>query len=77
MVEDYWAPSKRVLGDMKFLESLISFDKDNIPPGAMKKINERILPDENFDPEKIKFISTATEGILCVVTCDCVEHYIY
>lgn len=64
MVEDYWAPSKRVLGDMKFLESLISFDKDNIPPAVMKKITERILPDENFDPEKIKFASTAAEGIL-------------
>ncbi|XP_033607299.1 dynein heavy chain 7, axonemal isoform X2 [Cryptotermes secundus] len=63
MVEDYWAPSKRVLGDMKFLESLISFDKDNIPPAVMKKITERILPDENFDPEKIKFASTAAEGL--------------
>lgn len=64
MVEDYWAPSKRVLGDMKFLESLIAFDKDNIHPMIMKKITERILSDENFDPEKIKFASTAAEGIL-------------
>lgn len=64
MVEDYWAPSKRVLGDMKFLESIISFDKDNIPTAVMKKITERILPDENFDPEKIKFASTTAEGIL-------------
>jgi dynein heavy chain len=64
MVEDYWAPSKRVLGDVKFLESLIAFDKDNIPPMIMKKITERILSDENFDPEKIKFASTAAEGIL-------------
>jgi dynein heavy chain len=64
MVEDYWAPSKRVLSDTKFLESLIAFDKDNIPPVIMKKITERILSDENFDPEKIKFASTAAEGIL-------------
>ncbi|XP_069698472.1 dynein axonemal heavy chain 7 [Periplaneta americana] len=63
MVEDYWGPSKRVLGDMKFLESLITYDKDNIPPAIMKKITERILPDENFDPEKIKFASTAAEGL--------------
>ena len=26
-IEDYWGPSKRMLGDMKFLESLINFDK--------------------------------------------------
>ena len=26
-MEDYWGPSKRVLGDMKFLESLRSYDK--------------------------------------------------
>ena len=62
MVEDFWGPSKRVLGDMKFLESLITFDKDNISPVIMKKIFEKILPDENFDPEKIKYASTAAEG---------------
>ncbi|PSN56752.1 Dynein heavy chain 7 [Blattella germanica] len=62
MVEDFWGPSKRVLGDMKFLEGLITFDKDNIPPAVMKKIEDRILPDENFDPEKIKYASTAAEG---------------
>ena len=62
MIEDYWGPSKRVLGDMKFLESLITYDKDNIPPAIMKKICEKILPDENFDPEKIKYASTAAEG---------------
>jgi len=26
-IEDYWGPSKRMLGDMKFLESLREFDK--------------------------------------------------
>ena len=26
-IEDYWGPSKRMLGDMKFLESLQNFDK--------------------------------------------------
>ncbi|KAJ9589379.1 hypothetical protein L9F63_017431, partial [Diploptera punctata] len=63
MIEDFWGPSKRVLGDMKFLESLISFDKDNIPAPIMKKIFDKILPDENFDPEKIKYASTAAEGL--------------
>jgi len=26
-IDDYWRPSLRMLGDMHFLESLISFDK--------------------------------------------------
>ena len=26
-VEDYWGPSKKMLGDMKFLESLQNFDR--------------------------------------------------
>lgn len=26
-IEDYWGPSKKMLGDMKFLESLHTYDK--------------------------------------------------
>ena len=26
-IEDYWGPSKRILGDMQFLKSLKEFDK--------------------------------------------------
>lgn len=26
-IEDYWGPSKKMLGDMKFLEGLVSYDK--------------------------------------------------
>ncbi|XP_031352178.1 dynein heavy chain 7, axonemal-like isoform X1 [Photinus pyralis] len=62
-VEDYWGPSKKLLGDMKFLENLILFDKDNIPPEYMKKLASTILTDENFDPDKVKSASTAAEGL--------------
>ncbi|XP_030383339.1 dynein heavy chain 7, axonemal [Scaptodrosophila lebanonensis] len=62
-VEDYWGPSKRVLSDMKFLDSLLNFDKDNIPPPVMKKLQDRILNNEAFDPDKIKTASTACEGL--------------
>lgn len=41
MVEDFWGPSMRMIGDMKFLESLKTFDKDNIPPANIKKIREK------------------------------------
>lgn len=30
-VEDYWGPSKKLLGDMNFLRDLKEYDKDNIP----------------------------------------------
>lgn len=41
MVEDFWGPSVKLLADMKFLESLKTYDKDNIPPAIMKRIRER------------------------------------
>ncbi|XP_054282731.1 dynein axonemal heavy chain 7-like [Macrosteles quadrilineatus] len=63
MVEDYWGPSKRLLGDLKFLEGLVQFDKDNIPPRIMKVINEKFLTNEDFDPVKVKVASTAAEGL--------------
>lgn len=40
MIDDYWGASQKMLGDMKFLESLRSFDKDNIPAPIMKKIRD-------------------------------------
>ncbi|XP_057653134.1 dynein axonemal heavy chain 3 [Diorhabda carinulata] len=63
MVEDFWASSVKILGDMKFLENLKSYDKDNIPPAVMKRIRERYMTDREFDPERIKTISTACEGL--------------
>uniref|UniRef100_A0A1I8MKN2 AAA+ ATPase domain-containing protein n=1 Tax=Musca domestica TaxID=7370 RepID=A0A1I8MKN2_MUSDO len=63
MVEDYWAASLRMVSDMKFLESLKTFDKDNIPPAIIKKIREKYVADRDFVPDKIKSASTACEGI--------------
>ena len=62
-IEDYWTSSKKMLTDMKFLDSLLHFDKDNIPPRIIQKIQERILTNENFDPEKVKAASIACEGL--------------
>jgi dynein heavy chain len=33
---DYWGPSKRILSDMKFLDYLRDYDKDNIPISIMQ-----------------------------------------
>ncbi|XP_044001131.1 dynein axonemal heavy chain 7-like isoform X2 [Aphidius gifuensis] len=63
IVDDYWKPSLRILGDMKFLDSLLQYDKDNIPERIMTKIRTTILTNPNFDPDKIRNASTACEGL--------------
>ncbi|XP_071052042.1 dynein axonemal heavy chain 3 isoform X2 [Onthophagus taurus] len=63
MAEDYWGPSQKLLGDMKFLEGLKTYDKDNIQPAIMKRIRDKYITDREFDPERIHSVSTACEGI--------------
>lgn len=41
MIEDFWGPSKKLVSDVKFLESLTKYDKDNIDPAIMKHIREK------------------------------------
>jgi dynein heavy chain len=63
MMDDYWKPSLRVLGDIRFLDSLLFFNKDNIPERIIIKIRSSILINPNFDPDKIRNASTACEGL--------------
>lgn len=60
---DFWGPSKRVLGDMSFLESLKNFDKDNISVETMKKIRKEYLSNKDFKPHIIAKASAAAEGL--------------
>jgi dynein heavy chain len=62
-INDYWGPSKRVLGDMYFLQYLKDFDKDNIPPAIMKKIRTEYLPNKDFKPSVVAKASSAAEGL--------------
>ena len=62
MIEYYWGPSLKLLGDFKFLDSLKSYDKDNIPAHLIKKIREKYSSNPEFVPELIKNASTAAEG---------------
>uniref|UniRef100_T1JEJ0 Dynein axonemal heavy chain 7 n=1 Tax=Strigamia maritima TaxID=126957 RepID=T1JEJ0_STRMM len=73
MIEDYWGPSKRLLGDMKFLENLLAFDKDNISSRAIRMIRHNYITNPDFDPEKVKSASNAAEG-LCRWIC-AIEKY--
>ncbi|XP_069036810.1 dynein axonemal heavy chain 3 isoform X1 [Lepisosteus oculatus] len=63
MIEDYWGSSKKLLGDMKFLENLKTFDKDNIPAANIKKIREKFIDHPDFLPSIIKNVSSACEGL--------------
>ncbi|XP_076243987.1 dynein heavy chain at 62B [Calliopsis andreniformis] len=62
-VLDYWTPSKRLLGDMKFLETLRQYDKDNIPPQIMQEIKMVYMTDKNFEPKVVARASSAAEGL--------------
>lgn len=43
MIEDFWGPSQKLISDTKFLESLKTYDKDNIDPAIMKHIREKYV----------------------------------
>lgn len=40
MVYDYWGPSQKLLNDIKFLDILDAYDKNNIPERIIKKIRD-------------------------------------
>ncbi|XP_046888652.1 dynein axonemal heavy chain 3 [Hypomesus transpacificus] len=63
MIEDFWGPSKKLLGDMKFLENLKAYDKDNIPPANIKTIRAKFIDNPEFQPSIIKNVSSACEGL--------------
>lgn len=62
-MEDFWGPAKKLLGDMKFLQSLHEYNKDNIPPAYMAIIRNKYITNQDFNSEKIRTASTAAEGL--------------
>ncbi|KAG8186375.1 hypothetical protein JTE90_026794 [Oedothorax gibbosus] len=62
-VNDYWGPSKKLLGDMGFLQSLREYDKDNIDPAVMEKIRAEYVILPEFDPANVAKASSAAEGL--------------
>nr|XP_014091747.2 dynein heavy chain 12, axonemal isoform X1 [Bactrocera oleae] len=63
MVNDYWGPSKRILGEMNFLQQLKDFDKDNIKPEIMARIRKEFIPNKDFQPRIVAKASSAAEGL--------------
>ncbi|XP_064419638.1 dynein axonemal heavy chain 7 isoform X2 [Latimeria chalumnae] len=62
-IEDFWGPAKKLLGEMKFLQSLHEYDKDNIPAAYMSIIRKQYITNPEFVPEKVRNASTAAEGL--------------
>ncbi|XP_078034863.1 dynein axonemal heavy chain 7 [Augochlora pura] len=60
---DYWGPSKRILGDMNFLQNLKDYDKDNIPSNIMQVIKKTYISDNSFKPHIVAKASSAAEGL--------------
>ncbi|XP_069175792.1 dynein axonemal heavy chain 7 isoform X4 [Procambarus clarkii] len=63
MVEEYWSVSKRLLGDIKFKENLLNFDKENISQKAIQTIRSKYRDNHEFKPEKIMVASKAAESL--------------
>lgn len=61
--DEYWGPAKKLLGDPKFVENLLAFEKEAIPVPILKKLQDKIICNENFDPDKVKLASIATESL--------------
>ncbi|KAJ3098250.1 Dynein heavy chain 3, axonemal [Phlyctochytrium planicorne] len=63
MVEDYWGPAQKMLSDSHFLQSLKTYDKDNIDPKIIDKIRKQYCTNPDFDPNIVKNSSGAAEGL--------------
>ena len=63
-IDDFFGPAKKMMGDVKmFIDSLKTYDKDNIDPKIMKVIREKYKPMEMFTPEAAAKGSSAAEGL--------------
>lgn len=60
---DFWGPSKRLLGDIQFLQYLKEYDKDNIKPEIMAKIRKDFISHKDFHPNIVAKASSAAEGL--------------
>ena len=61
-VMDFWETAKKMMTDPYFLDSLHAFDKDNIDPEIIKRLQPIITRDE-FEPKKVLKVSKAAFGL--------------
>eukprot|EP00698_Gefionella_okellyi_P021807 TRINITY_DN713_c0_g2_i1.p1 TRINITY_DN713_c0_g2~~TRINITY_DN713_c0_g2_i1.p1 ORF type:complete len:3408 (-),score=943.41 TRINITY_DN713_c0_g2_i1:2225-11140(-) len=59
---DYWEPAKLMLGDAKFMDSLLKYDKDHIPEPTIQKI-KRYIEKDDFKPAAVAKVSRAAMSL--------------
>ncbi|KAF1335991.1 Dynein heavy chain, partial [Globisporangium splendens] len=57
-----WNGAKKLLNDMKFLDKLKEYDKDNIPPKTIRAL-AKFMADKEFTSETLSSISTAATSL--------------
>ncbi|MCJ8749245.1 hypothetical protein PDJAM_G00174240 [Pangasius djambal] len=57
-----WASAKQLLGDSNFLKKLMDYDKDNIRPQILQKL-QRYIQNPDFVPEKVEKVSKACKSM--------------
>lgn len=58
-----WPKAQKKMTDMKFLENLKTYDKDNIPQDILKSVGKMVLDKQNFNQERITQSSRAAGGL--------------
>ncbi|XP_064174621.1 dynein axonemal heavy chain 6 isoform X1 [Anguilla rostrata] len=57
-----WTSAKQVLGDSYFLKKLMDYDKENIKPQVLQKL-QRYVNNPDFVPEKVEKVSKACRSM--------------
>jgi len=61
-VKPTWAEAKKLLNDMQFLDKLKTYDKDNVPAPAIRKL-KKYMENPDFTPDKMRSVSTAATSL--------------
>lgn len=62
VVDDFWKPAIKVIGDSKFIDMLVNFNMSDVSARVFRLLEERIMTHEDFDADKIKSYSVAAES---------------
>lgn len=57
-----WTTAKQLLGDSTFLKRLMEYDKENIKPQILLKL-QKYIANPNFIPEKVERVSKACRSM--------------
>lgn len=62
IIDDFWKPAVKLIGDGKFVDMLVNFDASEISGRTFRLLEEKIMTHEDFDSDKIKSYSSAAES---------------